>query len=80
MMVAAESGEAEDPWTGHGHMNARIGYQVSLLEEIGVILQNFGSRSSTQNRNLLWVCRSMIRSKYSRKYMAQSRENRLRLR
>jgi hypothetical protein len=28
MMVAAESGEAEDPWTGHGHMNARIGYQV----------------------------------------------------
>jgi hypothetical protein len=55
MMVAAESGEAEDPWTGHGHMNTRIGYQVTLLEELGVILQIFGSRSSTQNRNLLWV-------------------------
>jgi hypothetical protein len=43
MMVAAEQqheerGEAEDPWTGHGH-----------------IVQIFGSPSSTQNRNLLWV-------------------------
>jgi hypothetical protein len=50
MMVVAEgeheeSREAEDPWTGHDHMSAHIGDQVSLLEELGGIFQIFGRQS-----------------------------------